>query len=443
MDETELSKQIAAYLNKVTLGMHFEFIDSFCDVADLKNKIYIEVKPDHFAPAQILHAIAEEGIKDAKYVGVADGKKVKLYVPPAFGKIRSLARKIDPTLVFSPFGLFCGVKRYVKLFDALMKDFAFVKGHVFGGENFHDINAKKPIALTVFKYAPNACTKHLDLSFEFLNKSGETKSLHFKEMVLLKDGWRYRDGSKYVRVKTEDAISAPRNERFSDPRPKIIAVSLQEGSGAEISPDNLRLDKVVLNVPNMPPELVYALWSVSVGMRTFSMSSSDSLHPIYFDNAYVHLPDFTKKKTLEIMAYATLEVLLKNYAEDRIGFFGTNKVFRFGNERLTEGVEYLLKQCKDAPTYNGNTIGDAFELIRDSKIDITELRKSLKEEVSKRLSAIGYWDFIPIPKLDSDAGNGDREDSTESDASETESSLAPFERRRNRKGRGVQNKLNQ
>lgn len=102
MDETELSKQIAAYLNKVTLGMHFEFINSFCDITDEKNKIYIEVKLDHFAPAQILHAIAEEGIKDAKYLGVTDGKEVRLYAPPAFGKILSLAKKIDPKLVFSP-----------------------------------------------------------------------------------------------------------------------------------------------------------------------------------------------------------------------------------------------------------------------------------------------------------------------------------------------------
>jgi len=88
MDETKLSKKIAGYLNRVTLGMHFEFIDSFCDVADEKNRIYIEVKPDHFAPAQILHAIAKEGIKKAAHVGVADGREVRLYVPPPHPRLR-------------------------------------------------------------------------------------------------------------------------------------------------------------------------------------------------------------------------------------------------------------------------------------------------------------------------------------------------------------------
>ncbi len=59
MNEEELSKRICEYLNKSSLlGYHFKFIDSYCDIVDEKNKIYIEVKPDHFAPAQILHALA-------------------------------------------------------------------------------------------------------------------------------------------------------------------------------------------------------------------------------------------------------------------------------------------------------------------------------------------------------------------------------------------------
>ena len=130
---------------------------------------------------------------------------------------------------------------------------------------------------------------------------------------------------------------------------------------------------------------------------------SAQTHPIYFDNAYVHLPDFNKKKTLEILAYATLEVLLKNYAEDRIGFFGTNRVFRFGNDQLTKGVEHILRSCKDCPTYDGNTIGETFELFRKGKVDGTKLRHSLKDEVADRLDALGYWDVIPIPKMDDDS----------------------------------------
>ena len=228
-------------------------------------------------------------------------------------------------------------------------------------------------------------------------------------MLLLKDGWRYRDGSKYVKVKTKDAIDAPRCDLFNVPNVRIIGVGLHEGSGAEISPDNLKIDKVVLHVPGVPSELLYGLWSVSVGNRTFNSSMSTQTHPIYFDNAYVHLPDFNKEATLEILAYAILEVLLKNYAEDRIGFFGTNRVFRFGNERLTKGAAYLIDHCKDAPTYDGNSIGDAFELIRHSVVDVTKLRRSLKEEVGKRLEFIGYWDFIPIPRTTDEGLSLDRD----------------------------------
>jgi len=43
MDEKELSRKITAYLNKETLGFRFKFIDSFCDIADEKNKVFIEI----------------------------------------------------------------------------------------------------------------------------------------------------------------------------------------------------------------------------------------------------------------------------------------------------------------------------------------------------------------------------------------------------------------
>ena len=65
---------------------------------------------------------------------------------------------------------------------------------------------------------------------------------------------------------------------------------------------------------------------------------------------------------------------------------------------MTKGVEYVLDLCKDAPTYGGQNIGESFKLIKDGKIDVTELRRSLKNEVLKRLVSMGYWDYIPIPK---------------------------------------------
>lgn len=292
---------------------------------------------------------------------------------------------------FSPFGLFCGKKRYSKLFNAVMKDFVFLKGYMFAGHGFHDINKTKPISLSIWKYSPNVNTKHLDLKFEFVDKTGENKTLQFKKMSLLKDGWKYdrrdKDGITGELIVQHD-------ESFDAPAPKVFHLNPKQG-GSEVIPSNVIIP---LNILEIPDELVYSLWSVSVGARTFSTSLSNPLYPMYMDNAYVQLPDFTKKETIEILAYAALEVILKNYAENKIGFIGSNKVFKFGNERLTKGVEHLFDICKSAPTYNGYTVEDAFKLIKNGKVDVTKLRKSLISEVSKRLDAIGYWDFIPIPK---------------------------------------------
>jgi len=715
MDEKELSLKIRDYLNSTTLGYNFKFIDSFCDIADEKNKIYIEVKPDHFAHAQLLHGIARAGIKNATYLGVADTREAKLYLPIAFDKILSFAKSFDPQLVFSPsqvdkpelnavaekllgepekiirfdfqssqflyitkdnmravreitdkyriqldllvnwldgvgemnsltvnnqgwlvnidkadmftneaphektekeltefsggfrrpkhiaikphdaswfeslrvkhedladvlhevdrllsrkkrrergvfwteaeigdmladeimkltkpdfvvepcvgggslvkkivpqvngtmndisvshvnnckkifegynwnfttfdvvnttsdnliegwkiptgkvlllytnppfgtastnilaskrselmngnvsrnqkivvpstllkygkgdlflpivgrlveiakkqqncylaffspFGLFCGRKRYMNLFSALMKDFTFLKGYVFAGYNFHDINKTLPIALSIWECKPNTLTKHNDLSFDFIDKNAENKTLRFKELPLLKDSWKYDQRDKGI-VKGEIVVQDC--ERFNAPAPKVIHLNPRKG-GSEMIPENVIKP---LGIPNLPDELVYGLLSVAVGKHAFGTSLSVSLHPIYFEQCYVHLPDFTKREALEVLAYSALGVLLKNYAEDRIGFFGTNRVFRFGNERLTKGVEYLFNLCKDCPVYDSLTIGEVFELFRKSKIDTTKLRKGLIHAVTARLSQIGYWDHVPIPTFAED-----------------------------------------
>jgi hypothetical protein len=666
MNEEELSKKICEYLNKSSaLGYRFKFIDSFCDVADEKNKIYIEVKLDHFASAQILHAIAREGIKDAKFLGVADNRFVRLYTPPPFEKILEFATSLDPRLVFtasqvdkpdlnfeaekilgkpereiklefetsqylfitkdnmqsirqvtdkyqirldllvnwldgvgesdsikvnnqgwllntdrvdiftnesphekkakeltefggfrrakhnqikpidkswfeslrvkhedladllhevdrllsrkkrreggvfwteaeigdkladeimtitkpdyvvepcvgggslikkivplvkgamndisvshvenckrifdgydwkfttldvvktdtkdlirdwsipaektvllytnppfgagtgnrlvskksemdgrlsrkqaiyypdslqkygkgdqfipiigrlieiaktqkntwlaffSPFGLFCG--KHTKLAQSLLADFRFVKGYVFAGNYFHDINRLKPIALSIWKLGSSQSQNLVDLSFEFIDKSGNSKEVRFKELPLLKDGWRYDRRDKGI-VKGE--IVVQHSESFNAPAPKVIHLNPKQG-GSEMIPENVVKP---LGVDDLPDELVYGLWSVSVGAKAFWTSLSNMLHPIYFDNAFVHLPDFSKRETIEILAYSALHALLRNYANGKIGFFGANKVFKFGGDRLTKGVEHLFDMCKDCIVYDKATI---------------------------------------------------------------------------------------
>ena len=319
---------------------------------------------------------------------------------PIVGKLIEIAKthKNCHLAFFAPFGLFCGRKRYNKLFNALMKDFQFLKGYVFAGKNFHDINQTLPISLSVWKYVPNTNSQHLDLNFEYIEKNQEIKKLQFRQEALLKDFWRYRDGNKYVKNKTRGALGVLRCDRFNCPNPKVFGIDVKEGSGAEVSLDNIRLAPT-FEISNVPHELVFGLWSTVVGKHAFGTSLSVLLHPIYFEQAYVHLPNFKKPETSEILAYAALNALLKNYADTKIGFFGSNKVFRFGDEHLTNGVEYLLKLSQNCPVYDGHTISEVYELFKHSKIDAAKCRNGLKNEVGKRLEKIGYWDYIPIPSL--------------------------------------------
>ena len=707
MNEEELSKKIRDFLNKAYLNYHFKFIDSYCDIADKRNKIYIEVKPDHFAPAQILHAIAREGIRDAQYIGVADSRTLKLYSPPPFEKILDFAKSFDPrfsftasqvdkpklnleaeeilgnpekvvtlefetspyihvtkdnmksvrektdkyrihldllvdwldglgetesvgvnregwilntdngkfftnetaqqlkdkelsefggfrrpkylpikpvdihffkslrirhedlsdvlhdidrlltrkkrrergvfwteveiadrladeivalakpdfvvepcvgggslikkmvprikgtmndiseghvencrkiydgyewrftaldvvktdtevlirewgipndgTLLlytnppfgtaatnrlvskkgeiddklsrkqpisypgvlqkygkgdlflpivgrlieiartrkrtwiafFSPFGLFCG--KYTKLAQSLLKEFRFVKGYVFAGNYFHDINQLKPVALSIWEYGPSSPGRLADLTFEYVDRSGSTKEVKFKELPLLKDGWRY-DRRDKGNLKGE--IVVQHCESFNAPAPKVMHNNPKQG-GSEMIPENV---VIPLGVDDLPDELVYGLWSVSVGAKAFWTSLSNMLHPVYFDNAFVHLPDFSRKETIEILALSALHTVLRNYANDRIGFFGSSKVFKFGGERLTRGVEHLFDICKDCIVYDSLTISDVLNQIKLSNDDFANCTKGIKDEVAKRQKLIHYWDYVPVPR---------------------------------------------
>lgn len=312
---------------------------------------------------------------------------------PIVGRLIEIAKKRRDCYLafFSPMGLFCGRERYNNLLLALLKDFQFMFGYTFAGAFFHNIAKIKPIAFSLWKYAKGANTILESLEFEFIGKDEPNKTVTLKPMVLLKDGWRYRDGSKYVKTKTVSPLGVYRADTFNNPTPKLFVLGIKDGSGAEVSPDNV---KKSVDIANVPDELFYALWSVTTGAHGIWRR-----YPIYFDNAYVHLPDTSKQETLEILAYATLRFVLINYGNPQIGFFGGDRVFRFGNDRLTKGAEYLLKTFGGSPVYGGKTIKDVFELLRKEpdKIDLMKCRVSIKEEIGKRLEAIHYWDYVPIP----------------------------------------------
>lgn len=312
---------------------------------------------------------------------------------PIVGRLIEIARTQRNCYLafFSPFGLFCGRERYNRLLDALLKEFRFVKGYVFAGNYFHDINQLKPIALSIWRYGTTKASRLIDLSFDFIDKSGNSRRIRFKELPLLKDGWAYDRRDKGI-VKNE--IVVHHCETFNAPAPKVFHLNPKQG-GSEVIPENVIKP---LGVDDLPDELVYALWSVSVGAKVFWTSLSNMLHPIYFDNAYVHLPDFSRKETIEILAYSALHAVLRNYAPDRIGFVGSNRVFRFGNERLTKGVLHLFDLSENCIVYDNYTVKDVLDQVKESEYDFGKSTKGIKEEVTKRLNAIGYWDYVPIPE---------------------------------------------
>ena len=307
-------------------------------------------------------------------------------VIPAVGKLIDFIKKYKSGYLafFCPAGVFCGRQRYLKLFKALLKDFEFIEGYIFSGENFNSIQKKKPIAFTVWKYHKDINTNVSDISFDYDEKNNKWK---LKPLLLLKDGW------KYDRRKNGNEIGVGCNMKFNDPGGKFFHLKMHKG-GSLVIPENVKIDLGL----KIPSELVYGLWSVTVGYRSFTDC------PVYIDNAYTHLPDFSKRETMEILAYMVIGTLFAelkgNYCKGLISFKGSYRDFKFGGERLTEGAKYLIETYGDSPI-GEKTINDIFTELKNepdiAKIPISEYRKEIKKQVTDRLEKIGYWDYIPIP----------------------------------------------
>jgi len=139
-------------------------------------------------------------------------------------------------------------------------------------------------------------------------------------------------------------------------------------------------------------------WSTCVGYKSITD------FPTYINEAYTHLPDFSRKETKEILTYALIYALIselkKNYCEGKIGFDRMSETFKFGGERLTNGAKYLIDTygyCK----IGAKTITEVFnELMKEPDINkINEnYRTLIKSRIKKRLDIIEYWKYIPIPK---------------------------------------------
>jgi hypothetical protein len=75
--------------------------------------------------------------------------------------------------------------------------------------------------------------------------------------------------------------------------------------------------------------------------------------------------------------------------KDKIGFVGPNKIFKFGGEPLTKGVEYLFERFGKCLVYDGHTITDVLKDTKQGKENFGEITKGIKEQVAGRQAAIG------------------------------------------------------
>lgn len=336
-------------------------------------------KKDELNKKASRNVIIDYGGLDAKY-----GKGDLLI--PAIGKIIELIRHIGHGFIafFCPLGVFCGRQRYNKLLHEILKNFSYHGGIIFKGSQFNGVSKNKPIAFTIWEYSPNINTSQLSLTFAF-----ENQDIQLKQFPLLKDGWKYD-----TRQLINGEIAVQGNDRFNASPPKMIHLDIKKG-GSELSPRNV---KISLNISNIPDELIYGLWSLIVGLRSITS------YPIYMDNSYVHLPDFTDNRVIQILSLTVLTSIIDeinhNYCQGKIGFIGVHRIFQFGNPSLTNGCNYLLNTHKDILVNETETIGSIFHTMQSEPDPLKwnkNWRKELKAKIEGLLNEIEYWKYIPIP----------------------------------------------
>ena len=327
--------------------------------------------------------------KEAKFFGDTYGRGDLCL--PSIGRMIEIIKKQRKGYLafFSPFGVLLGRQRYQKLLYQLLNNFEFLYGEVFSGEMFENVTKKKPISLSIWKYSKGCNTPHSGLHFMFEGKDYKTRYL-----PLLKDGWRYRDGNLHVKGDDDkDYLDVFRSGFFNTPYPQIFGQHIKDGSGARVSHDNV---KKKLNLEGISDPLAYSLWSTVVGGRGIVS------HPLIFDNCAVHLPEFSKTETKEILAYAVLSTiyteLKNNYTNNKIGIKNPQSSLKFGGKELTESANYLIVNfgyCK----IGTSTIKKILGRLKEKNHISSEIKSSIREEIEQRLQVINYWKFLPIPSL--------------------------------------------
>ena len=303
---------------------------------------------------------------------------------PTMGKVIEIMKNIKKGYLafFCPMSIFCEKKLHMKFLTELLKNFTFVEGYIWSGKHFNDVRNEVSISFTLWKFGGS--TNLEDIQFDAENYG----LIGFKRQPLLKDGWKYNTIGK----KIQKEIGVTRNDTFNNPNPKMFAIL--HNNGSELITNNV---KKPLDVHGVPDELVYALWSTSVGQKSIIRSINYG-RPMYMDGTYVHLPDFNHTEAKEILAYAMLNAFIApDYTNGNIGFVGARKIMKFGKSKsLNDGARYLFKTYGNLPV-GDQTISEVLDEIKNGKKQ-DRWFQDIVREVSKRLDKIGYWDYIPLPK---------------------------------------------
>ena len=324
---------------------------------------------------------------------------------PTIGKLIDICQKRGQGIIafFSPHGIFCGRRKYNKLFKSLLESFTFRRGYLFSGKYFDSVASGKPIAFTIWEYGG---TSSVESVYFIYNDS----ILRFRRMNLLKDYWRYDSGDKGCPVKNQKMpfLAVSHCETFNAPKGKFFSLMNKKRDGKLCEHTN----KIKLERMPYSQELLISLWSTVVGMRSMTK------HPLYLDNANVHLPDFCEDSVQEVVALVILDNLIQQlkspqkYSEGHIGFDINNQLVfgdKTGCSDYASEVMQIITKFSSLPITRASsvTVLELFKWLQDtadiySPADIKKMdsyRRLLKEEVSKRLWDIKYFaDFIPFPR---------------------------------------------
>lgn len=296
---------------------------------------------------------------------------------PAIGKMIEVikARGEGILAFFCPFGVMCGRPRYNKLLAALFDNFEFIYGSIHSGAEFGDVAKGKPIAFSIWKYAPGEHS-FSDMRFDYRGQRYE-----FRSLPLLKNVWRYNTSEAGER------LSVLRCDTFNAPVPKMFSPYATKG-GSHVIPENVRSGPA--EILGAPAELIYALWSSTVGMKgLIDTRRPESLH---FGECCTHLPDFGHPSTPGLLGTVALMTIVRekafNYTNGMISYDLSTGTIVFGNPRLAAGVRVLLSHV---PT-------EWFERLRESEQagDYTQLMTDLRRKIDELTNEIGYWDYLPF-----------------------------------------------